>query len=216
MKFPLRPLLAAASLLLAPIAALAQTTAAPRLLVVDMVKLLDEHPNTAEQNAKLTAEQESATAELEKLQKEVTALADTYKAQDQESRNPILNEQARVKAANDAKETYAKLQAKNSEGVSYRDNFTAAMQKRIQNYRDLMFEELGKLANEVAKKKSGTTPFILLDKSAVSALGVLVVVGSDPSFDITEEVLAEINRNRPATPVTAPAATPPSLAAPKK
>jgi outer membrane protein len=215
MKSSLRPLLAAASLLLAPLAASAQAPAVPRILVVDMVKLLDEHPNTAEQNAKLTAEQESATAELEKLQKEVTALADAYKAQDQESRNPILNEAARVKAANDAKETYAKLQAKNAEGVSYRDNFTAAMQKRIQNYRDLMFEELTKLATEVAKKKSGTTPVLLLDKSAVSALGVLVVVSSDPASDITDDVLAEINRNRPVTPVTAPGSTP-AVAAPKK
>ena len=165
-------------------------------------------PNTAEQNAKLTAEQESATAELEKLQKEVNALAEDYKSKDQESKNPILSESARAKAASDAKDVYAKLQAKNAEGVNYRDNFTAAMQKRIQNYRDLMFEELNKLATEVAKKKSGSAPFFLFDKSAVSALGTLVVISADSGSDITDEVLAEINRNRPVTPVTAPAATP--------
>ena len=155
MKSFLRPLLAAASLTLCPLAASAQATATPRFMVVDMVKLLDEHPNTAEQNAKLTAEQESATAELEKLQKEVNALAEDYKSKDQESKNPILSESARAKAASDAKDVYAKLQAKNAEGVNYRDNFTAAMQKRIQNYRDLMFEELGKLSADIAKKKSG-------------------------------------------------------------
>jgi Skp family chaperone for outer membrane proteins len=208
MKSLFRPLMAVASLSLFPAAAFAQAATMPKFMVVDMVKLLDEHPNTAEQNAKLTAEQESATAELEKIQKEVNDLAEAYKAQDQESKNPILNESARAKAANDAKETYAKLQARNAEGISYRDNFTAAMQKRIQNYRDLMFEELNKLATEVAKKKSGGAPFFLQDKSAISALGTLVVIYSDPAADITDEVLAEINRNRPVTPVTAPPATP--------
>lgn len=213
MKSLFLPLLAVASLSLLPAAVFAQSATMPKFMVVDMVKLLDEHPNTAEQNAKLTAEQESATAELEKIQKDVNALAEAYKAQDQESKNPILNESARAKAANDAKETYAKLQARNAEGINYRDNFTAAMQKRIQNYRDLMFEELNKLATEVAKKKSGGSPFFLQDKSAVSALGTLVVIYSDPAADITEDVLAEINRNRPVTPVTAPPATP---AAPAK
>jgi outer membrane protein len=204
MKSLLRFLLVGSCLLLPAAPAFAQ--APLKIMVVDMVKLLDEHPNTAEQNAKLTAEQQAATADLENIQKEATAMAEKYKAQDEESKNPTLNESARTKAAADAKDTYAKIQAKNAEGMNYRDQFVAAMQKRIQNYRDLMFEEIGKLAGEIAKKKGAT---LLLDKSGVSALGTLVVVFSEPSYDITDEVLAEINRNRPATPVTAPAATPP-------
>lgn len=205
MKSLPRTLLVASCLLLPLAPAFAQ--APLKVMVVDMVKVLDEHPNTAEQNAKLTAEQEAATGDLEKMQKDVNALAEKYKAQDEESKNPTLNDQARAKAAADAKDTYAKIQAKNSEGMNYRDQFTAAMQKRIQNYRDLMFEEIGKLASDIAKKKGAT---LLLDKSGVSALGTLVVVFSDPSYDITDDVLAEINRNRPATPVTAPTATPPA------
>ncbi|MEN9663436.1 MAG: hypothetical protein RL324_2385 [Verrucomicrobiota bacterium] len=203
-SFP-RTLLLASCLLLPLAPAFAQ--APLKVMVVDMVKLLDEHPNTAEQNAKLTAEQEAATADLEKMQKDVNAMAEKYKAQDEESKNPTLNDQARAKAAANAKDTYAQIQAKNSEGMNYRDQFTAAMQKRIQNYRDLMFEEIGKLASDIAKKKGAT---LLLDKSGVSALGVLVVVFADPAYDITDDVLAEINRNRPATPVTAPTSTPPA------
>lgn len=203
MKSPLRRLLIALCLILPAVPAFAQ--APVKIVTVDMVKLLDEHPNTAEQNAKLTAEQEAATADLDKLQKEVNQLVEDYKKLDEQSKNPTLNETIRAKAASDAKDAYAKIQTKNSEGVNYRDQFTAAMQKRIQNYRDLMFEELGKLASDIAKKKGAT---LLIDKSGVSALGVLVVVYSDPSYDITDEVLAEINRNRPVTPVTAPAATP--------
>jgi outer membrane protein len=204
MKSFLRSLLFGSCLLLPAVPAFAQ---APfKVMVVDMVKLLDEHPNTAEQNAKLTAEQQAATADLENIQKEATALAEKYKTQDEESKNPTLNEAARTKAAADAKDTYAKIQTKNAEGMNYRDQFVAAMQKRIQNYRDLMFEEIGKQATEIAKKKGAT---LVLDKSGVGALGVMMVVYADPSYDITDEVLAEINRNRPATPVTAPAATPP-------
>jgi outer membrane protein len=47
-------------------------------------------------------------------------------------------------------------------------------------------------------------------------LGVPAVLFSDPGYDITDEVLADINKDRPATPAvatgTAPTATPPSAA----
>jgi outer membrane protein len=211
MKSHLRPFLVAVALLLPAIPAFAQ--APIKVMVVDMVTLLNEHPNTAEQNAKLTAEQDAATADLDKMQKEVNQLVEDYKKFDEQSKNPTLNDTIRAKAASDAKDAYAKIQAKNTEGVNYRDQFTAAMQKRIQNYRDLMFEEIGKVAGEIAKKKGAT---LLLDKSGATIMGTLAVVYSDPSYDITAEVLAEINRTKPATPVTAPAATPASPAAAKK
>ena len=65
------------------------------------------------------------------------------------------------------------------------------------------------VASDVAKRDGFT---LLLDKSGPSAIGIPAVVYASPATDITEEVMALINKDRPAvtpTPVTAaaPAAT---------
>ena len=70
-----------------------------------------------------------------------------------------------------------------------------------------MIEEITKTATEIAKKHGAT---ILLDKSGPTLVGVSNVLYFDPSLDITDEVQAEINKDRPAvtpTPTTAAAAT---------
>ncbi|MFH1500305.1 MAG: OmpH family outer membrane protein [Verrucomicrobiota bacterium] len=65
----------------------------------------------------------------------------------------------------------------------------------MKSFRDLMLEEIGKIATEIAKKKGAT---ILLDKSGPSLIGISNLIYFDPSYDITEEVLKEINKGRPA------------------
>jgi len=74
-----------------------------------------------------------------------------------------------------------------------------------------MVEEISKIAVDIAKKHGAT---ILLDKSGPTLIGVSNVLYADAAYDITDEVAAEINKSRPATPAAAPAATP-SAAAPK-
>jgi len=192
------------SLLLLPAGVRAQP--APKILVVDMTRLLNEHYSTAEQNAKLTEEQNTANTQLESIQQQINTLAEEYRALVEQAQNPVLNEQARTKASSDAQAKYAEIQAKNNEGLELRDNFTSQMQIRIQNFRDLMFDEIGQIASDLAKQKGAT---LLLDKSSLSALGAMSVIYSDPGYDITDEVLAQINKDRPVTPVTAPSATPP-------
>ena len=59
-------------------------------------------------------------------------------------------------------------------------------------------------------KRQGAT--LLLDKSGPTLIGVSNIIYADASYDITDEVLKEINKDRPAA-VTAPAAPAPSAPA---
>jgi len=72
-----------------------------------------------------------------------------------------------------------------------------------------MIEEISKVAVDVAKRKGAT---LLIDKSGPSLIGVSNVVYSDAGYDITDDVLKEINKDRPPA-VAAPAAAP-AVAAP--
>jgi len=56
-------------------------------------------------------------------------------------------------------------------------------------------DEISKVAVEVAKRKGIT---LLMDKSGPSLLGVPAVLYYEPSLELTDEVLAEINKDAPA------------------
>ena len=86
-------------------------------------------------------------------------------------------------------------------------NTRNTLQQRFQTFKTLMIEEITKTATDIAKKKGAT---LLLDKSGPTLVGVSNVLYFDPSLDITDEVMAEINKDRPAvtpTPTTAAGAT---------
>jgi outer membrane protein len=70
-----------------------------------------------------------------------------------------------------------------------------------------MIEEISKVAVEIAKKKGAT---FLLDKSGPTLVGVSNILYFDPSLDITDEVMAEINKDRPAVTPTPVSATAPA------
>ena len=58
----------------------AQAQPAVKLLVVDMAKLYDSHYKTLEQNAKIQADDQKATEEVDKMNKEGNALVEEYKS----------------------------------------------------------------------------------------------------------------------------------------
>ena len=176
---------------------------APVTLIVDMARLYDGHWQTEEQNATLRHDQQTATEQLQQLNAEGTALVEQYKELDEQAKSPTLTNEARAKAQADAQKKYAEIQSKQSDVNAFQTNTQRSLQQRIKNYRDLMLEQISSVASKIAKDKGAT---LLLDKSGPTAIGVSNVIYSDAAYDITDEVMKELNKDRPATPVTMPAA----------
>jgi outer membrane protein len=177
-----------------------------KIVVVDMAKLLDGHPKTEEQNAKLKGDESRANDELEKINKEGQALVEELKKMEEDAKNPALATEAKEKLQADMRAKIEEIQKKQNEVQSFRGNTQRSLQQRIQNFRKLMFEEISVTVTEVAKKKGAT---LVLDKSGPSLIGINPVVYADASFDITSEVQTEISKGRPAGASTsaAPAAS---------
>ena len=204
MKKPITSLLAAAALVLPALATHAQT--APKILVVDMAKIFDGHFKTQEQQAKLQADEAKAQDQMNQITKERNALVEQFKELDEQSKNPAATAEAKAKAQGEAQKKYEEIQQKNSEGNSFAQNTTNTLRQRFNTFKTLMLEEITKISVEVAKKHGAT---ILLDKSGPTVLGIPNVLYYDPSLDITDEVVAEINKDRPpVTPTPTAAAAP--------
>lgn len=193
MKTSLRTVLAIAAF---SVSTLAFAQPAPKIYVIDMAKVFDGHYKTEEQQSKLKGDESKAVQELERLDKEIRTMADKFKEQKDQMDNPALTSDARDRAKADAQKTMEEIQQKQQEGQQFKVNAQRTFQSRINNFRAVLVEEISKLATDIAKKKGGT---VLMDK------GTLVYV--EPSYDITEEVMAEINKGRPAgTTSSTPAA----------
>ncbi len=216
MKKSIQSIVAVAAIALSALTANAQT--APKILVVDLAKLFDNHWKTQEQQAKLQADEAKAQDQLAQITKDGNALVEQFKELDEQSKNPTATAEVKAKAQGDAQKKYEEIQQKRGEQNSFIQNTRNTLQQRFQTFKTLMIEEITKVAVDIAKKKGAT---FLLDKSGPTLVGVSNILYFDPSLDITDEVMAEINKDRPAmTPApaatsAAPAAAPASADSPK-
>ena len=181
----------------------------PKVAVVDLGKVYDGHYKTDAQNIKLRGDMQKAQQELERLNKEGSVLVEQYKEQLEQSKNPALTNDARVKAQKEVADRLEAIQRKQGE----RETFTTTVDQRSRDqvtaFRAELLGEIGKIASGVAQKKGAT---LLVDKSGPSLFGTPSIIYADPSYDITDEVMKEINKDRPAESA-APTATSPVVPA---
>ncbi len=188
----------------------AQAQPALKIVVVDMAKIYDNHYKTIEQNAKIQSDDAKAQEEVDKMNKEGNVLVEEYKSLTEQSQNVALTAEAKTKAQTAAQQKLEAIQLKQREVQTFIQNTRNSLQQRLQTFRSLMLEEISKIATEVAKRRGAT---LMLDKAGPSLIGISNIVYADPGYEITDEVMAEINKTRPAGAPTAPPA-PAASAAP--
>lgn len=217
MKKTIRTLIALAALAAGSSALLAQP--AVKLVVVDMAKIYDNHYKTKEANAKFLDAEQKAQEQVEEYNKQGQMLVDEYKELMEQSKNTLLTSEARAKAEADVQKKGEEIQRKQAEVQQFRQTTQRSLQQRIKTHRDLLLEEISKVVSDLAKRNGAT---LVLDRSGPTLFGIPSVIHADPAYDITEAVLAEVNKDRPPEAAAAPAApggsqfTVPNVSEPKK
>jgi outer membrane protein len=153
--------------------------------------------------AKLRGDEQKAQEELDRLNKEGNALVQQFTELREQTQNPAATAEAKQKAEAAAQAKYQDIQKKQNEVQSFTNNTRGSLQQRINTFKTIMIEEITKLASDVAKRKGATLVF---DKSSPGLTGVLTILYSDPAYDITDDVMKEINLSRPAPAPVAPVA----------
>lgn len=202
MKKSIQSIVAVAAIAFSALTTHAQT--APKILVVDLAKLFDNHWKTQEQQAKLQADETKAQDQLAQITKDGNTLVEQFKELDEQAKNPAATAEAKAKAQADAQKKYEEIQQKKSEQNSFIQNTRNTLQQRFQTFKTLMIEEITKTAVEIAKKHNAT---FLVDKSGPTLVGVSNILYFDPSLDITDEVATELNKDKPAASATPAAST---------
>ena len=181
---------------------------AVKLITVDIGKVFDGHYKSEENNIKFKDAEQKAREQAEELRKQGQTMVDEYKELAEQAKNTLLNAEARTKAEQAALKKMEEIQRKQADLQSFLQNTQNSLRQRIDNFREILLEEITKTVNEIARRKGAT---LVVDKSGPSAFRIPVVLYADPAYDITEEVIAEVNKDRPAAKpaaTTAPAAKP--------
>ena len=183
-----------------------------KLVTVDMMSLFDKHYKTEEANVKFNDAAQKAQEQLDELNKQIQAVADEYKELVEQSKNAVLTPDARGKAEGEAQKKIEEFQRRQQEAQNFRANTQRSLQQRVKTHRDLLLEEISKIVTDVGKRRGAT---LVVDKSGPNLLGVSTVIFSDPAYDVTDEVMKEINKDRPPAPPagTAPPAKPAATSA---
>ncbi len=185
----------------------ATLTAQPaiKLAVVDMARVFDNHYKKEEADSKFRDAEQKAQEQIEELNKQGNALVEEYKELVEQSKNAVLTEKARADAEATAQKKFAEIQQKQNDVQNFRVNARNSLQQRIKTHRDLLLEEISKVVVDLAKKKGAT---LVMDKSGPTLFGISSVLHADAAYDITDEVMTEVNKDRPPASAAAPAAAP--------
>jgi outer membrane protein len=218
MKKLIPSLLSIAALAVAPV--IRAETPPVKLVVVDMAKIFDSHYETQAEKAKLDDASQKAQAEIDRMNKEGNALVAEYKEFDEQSKSSVATADAKSKALADAQKKQQEINTKMQDINTFANNARSTIQQRIQTFRSMMMDEISKTVKQVAQRHDAT---LVVDKSGPSLLGIAPVIYADPAYDITDEVMAEINKGRPAnvpaassSTITTPAAAGSPAAAPSE
>ncbi len=200
----IRTLIALASLGLVATTAHAETAFKP--VVVDMAKVFENHYKTIEAYAKFTEYGQKVQEQLDGAGKQIQELGAQYQELVEQSRNIAIKPEARAQAEADAQKKGEQIQKLQNEAQGFRAKSQNQIQQRIKSHRDGLFEEINVVVKKIALTKGATMVF---DKSLSPETGLPSVLYSADSYDITDEVLKEVNKDRPPAPpapVPAPAA----------
>jgi outer membrane protein len=184
---------------------MAQAQPAPKIVVVDMSKIFQGHYETIAEEAKLEDATKKAQEQVDQMNKEGDALVAQYKELNDQSQSAVATADAKAKAVDDGKKLVTQINQKVTDRNKFVTDTRAVLQDRNQKFRASLLAEISKVVVTVAKRHDAT---LVVDESGPTLLGVPSIIYADPAYDITTEVLAEINKNKPAG---TPAATDSSM-----
>jgi len=186
-----------------------------KLVTVDIAKTYDTYYKAQEGNAKFQDAKQKAQEQADEYRKQGQLMVDEWRELGEQAKSTLLTPEARTKAEQAAAKKMEDIQRKQGEMQQFLQSTERSLQQQMLTRRELLLDEITKTANDIAKRKGAT---LVIDKSGPSGFGIPTVLYADPAYDITEETIAEINKDRPtpapAVPASAPKMTGPGAATP--
>lgn len=167
--------------------AVAQKT--PVLLIVDMQKLYQDYWKAAEARDKLQSSVETAQAQIEEMLEDRNNLQEALTTLNEQLQSDAIAEAAREELTSQAQERLEELRQKNMDIQQFRQRSQTTLQQRQQGIVQLHFNEIREVVEDIAVSKGAD---LVLNSAGVA------IIYADDSYDITQEVLDQLNASQDA------------------
>ena len=187
-----------------------------QLITVDIGRAYNTFWKTKQNERKLQIDREAVQEEFEAMKKDWEAQVEQFNAKLNEVDSPILSKEAQQAAQAELEKMRATLEEQRQQSQVYLTNRENALRNRMQNQQAIVMGEIRQVILDLRKKKGAN---VVLDTGGPTGFGFSAVLFADPAFDITDEVIAELNKSMPAgfiledAPAPAPG-TPPARTTP--
>ena len=198
-----------ASLAFGTISASAQ---AIKIGTVDMKKVFENYFKTKDAEARINEARNAAKKEMDDRMDVYNKGVNEVKKMNEEIESPALGKEAKETKSKARDEKVAELNAMQREINEFRQTREKQLQEQSVRMRGGIVDEINKIVE--AKVKSDNFD-VVFDKSGPSLNGVPVVLYARDSFDFTDEVVKQLNKNR-GKEEAAPAKADPAKADPAK
>ena len=178
--------------------------AAPNVGYIDEQEVLKKYGKALELQADIRKSEESAQASVNERLKVVEQLQTELLGIQKRAQDPMLSENGKKTVDAEFQQKRGLFQQRNAELQNFANEANRAIQQRVGEMHKQIFTDVREQAQKIAKAKG-----------LQLILGKAQILFADPSLDITEEVLKELNSAfKPATPAAPAAPVAPAAPAP--
>ena len=158
-----------------------------KIATVDLDKVFTAHPKTLAAEAELKKAETGVEAELEKLKAEGLALQEEVAKLREAAKNPLLNEDARLKKRDEAEEKLTQLQEFELRARRTQETKLKQMREQVLKSRQAIVDELTQAVVQFAQANEYD---LVLDRSGLTMNAVPLVAYAAPELDVTERLIA--------------------------
>ncbi len=173
----------------AAFAASAAGAAELRIATVDLDKVFTAHPKTQAAEAELKKAEDVIQDEMEKMLAEGRAMEETVSKLIDASRNPMLNEEARLRKRDEAEDKKTQLQEFQVRVRRTQETKLKQMREQLMKTRQGIVDELTAAVADFAKAEGYD---LVLDRSGMTMNAVPMLVYANPELDVTDKLIERL------------------------
>ena len=160
-----------------------------KIATVDLDKVFTAHPKTQAAEAELKKAEAAVEAELDELKAEGLALQEEMTKLREAAKNPLLNEDARLKKRDEAEEKLTQLQEFELRARRTQETKLKQMREQVLKSRQAIVDELTQAVVQFAQANEYD---LVLDRSGMTMNAVPMLVYSNPELDVTDKLIERL------------------------
>ena len=179
--------------------------------IVDMNKVFSGYYKTKDAENKINDAREGAKKELDERMESHKQLLDEINTINKEIDNPALSATAKADRNKKRDDKIAQVRSLEQEIQDFKTSRERGLQEQAVRMRNQIVEEIMNIINARVK----TDGFdLVLDKSGQSLNGVNMVLHANDKMEFSDDIITQLNKNKPAADATAPKPAAPAAAVP--